>query len=111
DFWYEGHWGFQYYLDLAGAQALDLKNQSLKAGDILAMPVHNVYISQPNPGAADVREIIAVQGPRWLTTWSEDVGAGFYSSVPGPLPFAFGRVPPEKVIVYVWKTKTPAVKK
>jgi hypothetical protein len=50
-----------------------------------------------------VREVIAVQGPLLLTTWSEDVGAVFYSSVPGPLPFAFGKVPPENVVVYVWK--------
>ncbi len=102
--WFEGHWGFQYYLDLAGAKALDLKAPALQAGDTLAMPVHNAYISQPDPQAADVREIIAVQGPRRLTTWSEEVGAGFYSSVPGPLPFAFGAVPPENVIVYYWKS-------
>jgi 4-amino-4-deoxy-L-arabinose transferase-like glycosyltransferase len=107
-FWYEGHWGFQYYMDLSGAAPLDLKNPALKAGDALAMPVHNAFISQPDTAAADVREIIAVQGPRLLTTWSEDVGAGFYSSVPGPLPFAFGHVPPENVVVYVWKTGAPA---
>jgi len=29
------------------------------------------------------------------------VGAGFYASVWGPLPFAFGQVPPERVLVYV----------
>ena len=102
-FWYEGHWGFQYYMNLSGAAALDMKNPALKAGDTLAMPVHNAFISQPDPAAADVREIIAVQGPRLLATWSEDVGAGFYSSVPGPLPFAFGEVPPENVVVYFWK--------
>jgi hypothetical protein len=110
-FWYEGHWGFQYYLDLSGAAALDLKNPALKSGDTLAMPVHNVFISQPNSETADLREIITVQGPRWLTTWSEDVGAGFYSSVPGPLPFAFGEVPPETVGIYVLKTQGPAAAK
>jgi 4-amino-4-deoxy-L-arabinose transferase-like glycosyltransferase len=107
-FWYEGHWGFQYYLDLSGAAALDLKNPALKPGDTLAMPVHNVFISQPDSEAADLREIITVPGPRCLTTWSEDVGAGFYSSVPGPLPFAFGEVPPETVGIYVLKTEAPS---
>jgi 4-amino-4-deoxy-L-arabinose transferase-like glycosyltransferase len=110
-FWYEGHWGFQYYLDLSGAAALDLKNPALKPGDTLAMPVHNVFISQPNPETADLREILTVQGPHWLTTWSEDVGAGFYSSVPGPLPFAFGEVPPETVGIYIFKTKAPSAEK
>jgi 4-amino-4-deoxy-L-arabinose transferase-like glycosyltransferase len=102
-FWYEGHWGFQYYMDLKDAAGLDLKHPALKAGDMLAMPVHNSFIFQPKPETADVREIVTVQGPRLLTTWSGDVGAGFYSSVPGPLPFAFGQVPPENVVVYVWK--------
>jgi hypothetical protein len=35
------------------------------------------------------------------------VGAGFYSSVPGPLPFVFGQVPPEEVAVYSWKIASP----
>jgi 4-amino-4-deoxy-L-arabinose transferase-like glycosyltransferase len=109
-FWYEGHWGFQYYMDSMGAAGLDLKHPALKAGDTLAMPVHNSFIFQPKPETADVREFITVQGPRWLTTWSEDVGAGFYSSVPGPMPFAFGNVPPEYVIVYLWKSETPLPK-
>ena len=39
-------------------------------------------------------------GPRWVTTINKDVGAGFYASVLAPLPFAFGNVPPERVIVY-----------
>ena len=36
------------------------------------------------------------------------IGAGFYASSWGPLPFAFGRVPPEIVSVYVWKPAAPA---
>jgi 4-amino-4-deoxy-L-arabinose transferase-like glycosyltransferase len=99
-FWYEGHWGFQYYLDRMGAALVDSKHPALKAGDMLAMPVHNAYFSPPKPETADLCDIISVQGPSRLTTWSEDVGAGFYSSVVGPLPFAFGQVPPERVLVY-----------
>jgi hypothetical protein len=106
-FWYQGHWGFQYYMNLMGAAALDMKHPVLKVGDTLAVPIHNSFIFQPKPETADVREVIAVQGPRLLTTWSEDVDAGFYSSVPGPLPFAFGQVPPENVVVYVWKIAAP----
>jgi hypothetical protein len=103
-FWYQGHWGFQYYMDLAGANGLDLKHPEIKTGDTLAIPVHNSFNAEPKPETASVREVISVQGPQWLTTWSENVGAGFYSSVPGPLPFAFGHVPPEYVVVYLWKS-------
>jgi 4-amino-4-deoxy-L-arabinose transferase-like glycosyltransferase len=106
-FWYQGHWGFQYYMDLLGAAGVDSKHPAVKAGDTLAMPVHNTYIFQPPVDTADLRDVIAVQGPRSLTTWSEDVGAGFYSSVPGPLPFAFGEVPAESVGIYLWKINSP----
>jgi hypothetical protein len=106
-FWYEGHWGFQYYLDRMGAALVDSKHPVLKAGDMLAIPVHNTCFSPPKPETVDVCDIISVQGPGWLTTWSEDVGAGFYSSVVGPLPFAFGQVPPERVLVYRCKTDSP----
>jgi 4-amino-4-deoxy-L-arabinose transferase-like glycosyltransferase len=105
-FWYEGHWGFQYYMDLFGAAALDMQHPALKVGDHLAVPLHNCFIFEPKSEAAEVAEVITVQGPQWLTTWSADVGAGFYS-FPGPMPFAFGRVPPETVAVYVWKTNSP----
>jgi 4-amino-4-deoxy-L-arabinose transferase-like glycosyltransferase len=107
NFWYQGHWGFQYYMDLMGASALDMKHPVLKVGDTLAVPLHNCYIFEPKPEVADVREVIKVKGPCLLTTWSQDVGAGFYSSVPGPLPFVFGQVPPEEVAVYSWKIASP----
>jgi hypothetical protein len=90
-------------MDLMGASALDMKNPVLNVGNILIVPLHNCYVFEPKPEAADLHEVINVQGPQWLSTWSADVGAGFYS-FPGPLPFAFGRVPPETVAVYFWKT-------
>ena len=46
-----------------------------------------------------------------LTTFNQPVGAGFYSSIWGPLPFAFGRVPPESVSVYVLQPSPPAIAK
>jgi hypothetical protein len=40
-----GHWGFQYYLDQAGARALDAKHLRLKSGDTLALPMNNEAFS------------------------------------------------------------------
>jgi 4-amino-4-deoxy-L-arabinose transferase-like glycosyltransferase len=105
--WFQGHWGYQYYMDALGAVALDLKQPALQAGDFLAVPLHNCFIFLPKPDAASLVEVLTEPGPTWLTTWSPDVGAGFYS-FPGPLPFAFGRVPPDQVAVYRWGTNSPA---
>jgi 4-amino-4-deoxy-L-arabinose transferase-like glycosyltransferase len=102
--WFEGHWGFQYYMEQLGARAVDYKNSTPPPGDILVMPLHNTYISEPLPGIVARRDVLSVPGPSGLTTWNAAVGAGFYSSVAGPLPFAFGKVPAESVFVYELKT-------
>ena len=39
--WFQGHWGFQYYMEQAGAWALDVKHSRLKPGDTLALPMNN----------------------------------------------------------------------
>jgi 4-amino-4-deoxy-L-arabinose transferase-like glycosyltransferase len=101
--WFQGHWGFQYYMQSFGASALDVKHSPLRPGDDLVVPSNNTNLLPPNPERAELLEVLTVPGPRWLTTWNTATGAGFYASVWGPLPFAFGRVPPEGASVYVLK--------
>jgi 4-amino-4-deoxy-L-arabinose transferase-like glycosyltransferase len=101
--WFQGHWGFQYYMQSFGVSALDVKHSPLRPGDGLAVPSNNTNPLPPNPERAELLEVLTVPGPRWLTTWNTATGAGFYASVWGPLPFTFGRVPPEGASVYVLK--------
>ena len=106
--WFEGHWGFQYYMQELGAKAVDFKHSRQLPGDILLLPQHNTDVSEPSPEIAFRRDTLSIPNPSWLATWQAAVGAGFYSSVVGPLPFGFGRVPPE--IVYVFELKAPGAK-
>jgi hypothetical protein len=98
-FWFQGHWGFQYFLDALGAHALDVEHSLLQRGDLIATPQNNANFSPLGPDLVVLREQLSVTGPRWLTTMNGEVGAGFYASLRGPLPFAFGLVPPERVVV------------
>lgn len=98
--WFQGHWGFQFYMQQFGARPLDFKNDSLKPGDLVAIPSNNTNLLPPGPGKADLLEIYSEPGPPALATLSETLGASFYSSALGPLPFAFGPVPPEIVSIY-----------
>lgn len=100
--WFGGHWGFQYYLEGFGQNAKAVVNGHLQApkGDLLANPVNNTNVESPRSSHVDWQEALSVDGPHWLTTFSRDVGAGFYASIWGPLPFSFARVPPENVTVY-----------
>jgi len=106
--WYQGHWGFQFYMDAMGALPLDMRHSALKPGDIFVVPENNTSLFPVNSGTATLRETIAVFGPRRLTTWSTPAGAGFFAAAEGPLPFAFGRVPSENVFVYALKSPAPA---
>jgi len=98
--WFQGHWGFQYYLAELGGQAQDKRHPGFRDGDVLAVPLNNTNLDPP----AAPRDAFYVNGPRFLTDMNLYAGAGFYSSADGPLPFIFGHVPPENVAVYHWQS-------
>lgn len=106
--WFEGHWGFQYYIEQLGALPVDSQHSFVRSGDLLILPLHNTDISQPAPDLVARRDVLSVANPSWLTTWNAALGAGFYSSVVGPLPFGFGRTPAESVFIY--ELKAPAAR-
>jgi hypothetical protein len=88
--WFQGHWGFQYYMQGWGARALDAQGTVCEPGDFMVVPAttSNVY---PVPAGA-VTEVARLElwQARGVTTLDLKLGAGFYSDVSGPLPFAFG---------------------
>jgi hypothetical protein len=92
--WFAGHWGFQYYMQEFGAQPYDRKTNRSNPGELLVMPENNSNLFEV-PGGL-VTEIIEIPMRTGVTTSRGTSGAGFYSSVWGPLPFAFGPVPPER---------------
>jgi hypothetical protein len=100
-FWFQGHWGFQYYMQQMSAKALDERSSDLRRGDIVAAPVNNVNYSPFKSDLVVLREMIRVPVtfPRFLATMKGELGAGFYAANRGPLPFAFGTVPDEQVAI------------
>jgi 4-amino-4-deoxy-L-arabinose transferase-like glycosyltransferase len=98
--WFQGHWGFQYYLQELGGKAFDRRHPDFDDNDVLVIPLNNTNLDPPS----QPKDGFPVQGPRWLTTLNLYVGAGFYGSPYGPLPFLFGHVPPENVAVYNLKS-------
>ena len=98
--WFQDHWGFQFYMEEQGALAIDLANPTLKPGDKFALPVNNTHLRSPKLDISAPSEVITVSKSRFLTTMDGSVGAGFYASLDGPLPFAFGAVPPKRVAIF-----------
>jgi len=92
--WFAGHWGFQFYMQHLGARPYDQKNNLSQPGEILIMPGNNSNLFEVPSDL--VTHVIELPMRRAVTTSSGTSGAGFYSSVWGPLPFSFGPVPPER---------------
>ena len=96
--YFEGHWGFQHYMEAAGYEALDFAAPQIQAGDLLAIPKNNtnlIYFNEAEP----VREI-AVPMPWGVATVNVRLGAGFYSHYYGPMPYVPAHVPPETYTVF-----------
>ncbi len=98
--WFQGHWGFQYYAEQAGLRPLDFGSSSIQPGDLIISPVGNTNVQELNPRAVEPVSAFRWAPLPWLTTMSGPLGAGFYSDLWGPLPFAFGEVPAEEYRVY-----------
>lgn len=103
---FQGHWGFQYYMEGMGYEAVDFRKEHSE-GDIMIIPSNqsNTIWPQKNQGRWPQGdrfipiEKFQEQTLRWLSVMRLG-GAGFYSSQAGPLPFAMGEVPPEEYIVF-----------
>src|SRR5208282_781567 len=75
--WFQGHWGFQYYLAELGGQAVDKRHPAFRDRDILIVPLDNTNLDPP----AVPKNAFYVNGPQFLADMNPYIGAGFYSSV------------------------------
>jgi Dolichyl-phosphate-mannose-protein mannosyltransferase len=98
--WFEGHWGFQYYMEQQGAKPVDFWHLSLATNDAVVLPLGNSRVFEPpKPGLVSWFEYDAAPS-KWLAVMNASCGAGFYSGDWGPLPFVFGPAPAERYLVF-----------
>jgi hypothetical protein len=98
--WFDGHWGFQYYMQEQGARPLNRDHLRLFAHDIVVVPEEKTTytISLSPQHVVPWFKYIGDNLP-WLTTMSLASGAGYYSDGWGPMPFVFCHTPPEAYLV------------
>jgi hypothetical protein len=94
--WFQGHWGFQYYAERLGARAME-PGKPVPAGALIIQPHNNSFLWRLDAKPLEQR---VFAGPAGCSTMEPTLGAGFYSSTWGPMPFAFGAVSPETYTVY-----------
>ena len=98
--WFEGHWGFQYYMQQWGAKPLDLEQHGLVPEDVLIVPVNSTNVSR-KPAARTIASFEERNYAQFFAvTMSRKIGAGFYSSRWGSLPWEVAVVPPERYLIF-----------
>ncbi|HZQ20127.1 MAG TPA: glycosyltransferase family 39 protein [Terriglobales bacterium] len=98
--WFQGHWGFQYYMQLLGEHPMDFLRTDLNPGDILVVPENNAdAYNLPGPQFVASSELLQIHLSQPLFTMRWRNGAGFYSCFYGPLPFAFGEPQPDRYFI------------
>jgi hypothetical protein len=94
-----GHWGFQYYAQLAGARCIDPRVDVLSAGSVIVVPTNNygtVQFPRSHVSQLSVRDY---RGLSWVHTASLGSGACFYANNIAPLPFAMGSALPDTYVI------------
>jgi hypothetical protein len=102
-----GHWGFQYYMEAEGAKPLDTDHDFIEPGQRLVIPQNNtaVFPDPPEHAARQIAEHNA-PAPGLIRTMSPGVGAGFYSSKTGILPFVLIASPGDRYEVVEMRRRT-----
>ncbi|MFN0244552.1 MAG: ArnT family glycosyltransferase [Planctomycetota bacterium] len=100
------HWGFQYYVEQCGIPTFDVRRDRAETGDRLLYMKNNTNLAWPPGASLAVIEELESEGPRLVHTVAPSIGAGFYASELGPLPFVIGRAEPD--LYYVVRAKANA---
>jgi hypothetical protein len=98
---YQGHWGFQYYLQEQGLAPIDFNAPALKPRDLVIIPENNVAFERLPVETFRPIGAFTYEGCSRLSVMDPRVGAGLYGAVAGVVPFVFGEAQPERYRVYV----------
>jgi 4-amino-4-deoxy-L-arabinose transferase-like glycosyltransferase len=106
--WFEGSWGFQYYMEQGGASKINWDHFEVLAGDFIARPSSNTCRIKISPYMAhpDKEHIFSLHALASTVTG----GAGFYSHLLGVAPYVFANPPDEIYSVYYIPVNLNALK-
>jgi len=90
--YFQGHWGFQYYMQLKGYKPVDRRRRDLKVGYLVVVPENNDCMFFSRYEKIELQETLDFAVCKWVSTMNHAAAAGFYANLGGPLPFSIGPV-------------------
>lgn len=100
---FEGHWGFQYYMEQLGAKPLAQTPLMLASNEAVVLAMGNTSIFDLPSGRVEPLAKVDVTPSKWISILSIPAGAGYYSDEWGPAPFIFGPAAPDSYWVFLAK--------
>ena len=97
--WFAGHWGFQWYAQKAGARAATLAPPSPAAGDLLVSSLRAKGQALDRYPYRTRLASLAEDTPGGRIMCDE-LGAGFFANGSGYLPWVWGRVPLDELVLW-----------
>jgi len=97
---FEGHWGFQYYMEQMGAKPLARKPLDLAPYRAVIVPLNHACLFELPPDRVESVGALQLTPTDWISVQSFRAGAGYYSDEWGPAPFVFGPAAPDTYKVY-----------
>lgn len=97
--WFEGHWGFQYYMEQNHARALERPFLNAAPGEYVIVPSEAANTFDISTDLVRMIAILDIRPNRRWATMSLSAGAGFYAAICGPFPFSLGSIDPERYYV------------
>ena len=105
---FQGHWGFQYYMERQGAAPFDLRKRRVIPGAILINPCNNTNVVPFSQRFGHFIETARYPSSRYFTVHSPSRGVSFYAATFGPLPYALGPAPDDPYDVLRLQSPTEA---
>jgi hypothetical protein len=98
--WFEGHWGFQYYMEQGGAIALESNFALPTPGDMVVVPSEAVNTFDIATNLVCLSDTLEYEPNTHYSTMSLSAGAGFYAGTAGVFPYSVGHIDPERYYVF-----------
>ena len=109
-FYFSGHWGFQYYAQLAGGQVIDKRQEpQYKDGDLIVIPttaIPDIVAPTVSPGLLSVTTVVN-HTPKWpVRTVDASTATNFHGSwtsgatTPSLVPFGISTAPSDTFRLY-----------
>ncbi len=90
--YFAGHWGFQYYMEQAGARPINYSEQNFRPGTVFVYPLHNSGVDWTKaPQQLVMQTHDQFRNSYFFHPMSFTSYSGFYSSFFGILPFNYDK--------------------